>query len=348
MKDGNAMDIIRRFNQAVANLSPRISSLLLNMNDEQKRRVCEIRLRAGKPLVLTCVGGAFFVFENSRTSGIYKENAVNLSAFELSECFKRICAYSVHTHAESIKSGYVTLEGGHRAGICGTAVVADGKINGVRDVYAINLRIAGEYKGSADLLYSNLFSEGLCSILLAGPPSSGKTTMLRDLSRQLSGEEHGRFYRTVIVDERGEIASSFRGEVQNDVGINCDVLSAYPKGEGILTALRCFSPEIIICDEVGSEQEAEAIETGINSGVRFAISAHASNADELKNRPQLRRLILSQAFDYAVLLGGAMPCRIAQILCVEDLANEIYGGADYSNGGSLLGEICGFNSYAAG
>jgi len=313
-----------KFDRAAAFLTPRIAELLHALPEEEKCRVREIRLRAGRPVTLTGAAETLFLFQSGRLSGIYASSAVRATAAELQDSFSRLCAYSVHSHRESIRSGFITVEGGHRAGICGTAVCEGGKLSGLRDIASINLRIAGEYPGVADELYRRLYAEGLCSLLIAGPPGSGKTTLLRDLARQLSGAERGRFYRCAVVDERGEIASVYRYEPQNDVGLNCDVLNAYPKGEAILSALRSLSPEIIICDELGGLDEIKAMEEGLHTGVHFAVSAHAAAAEDFARRPQLCTLLAAQAFDYVALLeGAAAPCRIKRIYRREELEDAL-------------------------
>ncbi len=316
--------ITKRFDNAVANITPRIQKLLMDISSEDKENIWEIRMRNNAPVILFGSGGVFFLNRNSRISRLYSDSAVTMNLAEINDTFTRLCGYSVHTHSETIANGFVSVEGGHRAGICGTAVFSDNEISSVRDISSINLRIARENTQASKQLCELLFSDGLRSIIIAGPPTSGKTTMLRDLTRRLSSGFCGNYYKTVVIDERGEIAAVHRGNAGNDVGLNCDVLSAYPKGEGILTALRSLSPEIIICDEVGGMAEIEAIESGLNSGVKFAVSVHASSREELLSRPQIRRLLMTFAFDEIVLLkGGCSPCVISKIFRTGELLNEI-------------------------
>ena len=313
----------RCFLQATECLCAPLRDALRSLPPNQQSSITEIRLRNSMPVVLTCAEGALFVY-SSRLSPVYSQGAVKVSAEQLEETFKRICGYSVHSHRTSINSGYITVEGGHRAGVCGTAMREGESVCSVRDINCINIRIAKQIKGSANGVYSALFAHSLPGVIIAGAPSSGKTTLLRDLARQLSGEQRGKFIRTVICDERGEIAAVHNGVPANDVGINCDVLTSYPKGEGIMIALRSFSPQVIICDETGCEEEIKAIESGVNSGVSFIVSVHASSRKELCSKLQIRRLIETGAFSDVVLLNASD--RSEKYFKAKELYNEIRGG----------------------
>ncbi len=318
------MDNSKRFNQAVMCVSPKIRNILLSLPDEIKTDTQEIRLRGDRPIALIGKYGTKFLSSIGRDSLICSQSSLKVSPSELIDTFNRICGFSVHSNQESILNGYITIEGGHRAGICGTGVFENNKISAVKDIASINLRIAGEHLGAADEIMCRLFSNGLKSIIIAGAPSTGKTTILRDMARQLSGGSLDRYYKTVIIDERREIAAVKNGIPQNNVGVNCDVLDMYPKSQGILIALRSMSPDIIICDEVGAMSDANAIDEGVNSGVKFAVSVHASTIDEIKKRPQINRLIECGAFDNIVLLkSGSTPGTILKIYEVGELNNEV-------------------------
>lgn len=327
-----------RFMQATDCLCAPLRDALRSLPPNQQNGITEIRMRSGMPLVLTCREGAMFVY-GPRLSPVYSSGALKVSAEQLEETFKRICGYSVHSHRTSINSGYITVEGGHRAGVCGTAMREGECVCSVRDVNCINIRIAKQIKGSANGIYSALFANSLPGVIIAGAPSSGKTTLLRDLARQLSGEQRGRFIRTVICDERGEIAAVHNGVPVNDVGINCDVLTSYPKGEGIMIALRSFSPQVIICDETGSEEETQAIEAGLNSGVSFIVSVHASSRKELCSKIQVKRLIETGAFSDIVLLDASD--RSEKYFKAKELYDEIRSGGADGCGISYARQICG-------
>ncbi len=244
--------------------------------------IAEIRLRAGRPSVCVNILGDMRICSEP------------FSAAEIADCFAEICRYSVHSFQEEIAQGFVTLDGGHRVGICGTAVMSGGKIEMFKDISGLNIRIAHEVKGCADEVYSRFFSGGLRSVLIAGKPLCGKTTVLRDLARRL-GERH----RVTLIDSRNELSASFHGTPTLDIGLNTDVICGCPKSDGIMLALRTLSPEVIICDEIGNNESA--LEQALFCGVKLIASAHAASLDELHKRPQTRGI--APFFDCCVLIG---------------------------------------------
>lgn len=318
---------IARFDMAVGKLSDGILSVLSCLSDETKASVREVRLRSERPVTLVTEDGICFVGRGGRVSYLDPAFAYAPSAAELQKSFMGLCSNSVYAFQREINEGFLTCEGGHRVGICGKAVISDGKIVNVKDISSLSIRIAGEFKGCASSLVK-LMGEGTSSLLICGPPSSGKTTMLRDLARQLSSGAGGSFRKTVIVDEREEIAACVSGVIANDIGVNCDVLSGYPKAEGILTALRALSPELIICDEICTREQARAVAEGMNSGVSFILSAHASAKEDLIKRPVLRALSENGQFDTIVFLDKS-PGRISKIYKAEELYFEGCSGSNY-------------------
>ena len=298
------MNNVSRFEQAVNVLTPRISELLLKLTDEEKNSIREIRLRVNKPVAAITSEGICFLLESGRFTRIYSEIAVKTSEKDVEDSFNRICGYSVYSFKDAINKGYVTVSGGHRAGVAGTAVTENGKVCSVRNINCINLRIAREIKGSGEEIFCRCFKNGLKGLIVAGPPASGKTTVLRDLARLLSSDEKGLLAKVFVCDERGEIGAVHCSEPQNDIGINTDIITSYPKSEGILIGLRSFSPDIIICDEIATEEEAAAIESGLCGGVHFALSIHAENEKDLRSKPLFRRLVQTGCFENIVLLSG--------------------------------------------
>lgn len=245
--------------------------------------IAEIRLRAGRCAAAVTVEGKII-----RCSEPFSEK-------DIADCFAELCRYSVHSFSREIAEGFITLDGGHRVGICGTAVMSGGAVASVKDISSLNIRIAHEVKGCAEELYDRFFSGGLRSLLLAGKPMSGKTTVLRDLSRIIGNER-----RVALIDSRNELSATVRGLPTLDVGENTDVLCGYSKSEGIMTALRSLSPDVIICDEIGND--FEAVEQCLFCGVKIIAAAHAGSLDELSRRRGTDRLL--PLFDCAAVIGG--------------------------------------------
>ncbi len=243
--------------------------------------IAEIHIRSGRPAVCVCVSGEMFPCSEP------------FSAREIADVFSEICGYSVYSFENDIACGFVTINGGHRVGICGSCVYKNGKIETIRDISGLNIRIAHEVKGCAKGLFEMIFSDKPRSFLLGGKPMSGKTTVLRDLARELSKK-----YRVTVIDTRGEISATVKGTPSFDVGLNTDVLCGCEKTDGILMALRTLSPEIIICDEIGDDEKA--IEQCAYCGTKIIASAHAENFRELSERPSTRAVL--PYFDSAAIV----------------------------------------------
>jgi stage III sporulation protein AA len=330
-----------RFDSAAEGVCERIRKSLRGLPPDVKKQAQEIRLRVNRPVTVCCPQSVYFLKESGGLGCIVGPGCVRADKNDLEESFRTLCGNSVYSHETEIKNGYVTLRGGHRAGICGTAVYQNGTVSGMRDISSINIRVAREIPGSADLLLNRLKDTLSGGLLLAGPPSSGKTTILRDIARQLASGVRGNIRKVAVVDERGEIAGSYQGIPQNDVGICCDVLDGYPKAEGILLAVRSLSPQYIVCDELGSEEETRAVEQSLNAGVSVIASIHAGNAEELLRRRQAAALLETGAFASAALLdGSAKPGKIVGIYRAGDLLAENRGSASAHRRGLSRG-ICG-------
>ncbi|MBQ5906343.1 MAG: Flp pilus assembly complex ATPase component TadA [Clostridia bacterium] len=310
------------FDSAIRSVEPQLKRILKSIDENQKKSIFEIRLRSEKPVVIITAEGTRFVTPDGALIKTVSEDCVYTSVEAVKDTFNRFCCYSVHSHISGIVRGYITMEGGHRAGITGTAVCdIKGNITSLRDVSGINIRVAREIYGTADRIVSELYKNELQSVIIAGPPASGKTTVLRDAVRQLSSAD--RFYKISLIDERQELASVNSGIAQKDVGINVDILDCYPKTEAMMIALKTLSPEIIALDEVGDEKEIDAIRLAVNTGVKFILTMHASDYNELLHRPQIQRLIETYSFNKLVMLKKEPIGEIAAVYDTKELYDEI-------------------------
>ncbi len=316
----------KRFDSAVSIIGGELKKMLTDLPAYIKTQTYEIRLRSGRPVILNGKYGSYYLLSSGCT-GVSIDSTFISTPEILNDTFNRLCCYSVHSHLGSIVNGYITIQGGHRAGIVGTAVTnSAGEVTSIREISGINIRVCREVKGCSDEIIDNLFSNEAVSCIIAGPPSSGKTTVLRDLVRRLSSDVYGKSYKLCVIDERQEIACMNGAIAQNDIGINSDVLNCYPKGQAIMTAIKTMSPDIIAVDEVGENKEIEAIKLGVNSGVKFIVTIHACDYNELIYRPQVEQLVNTYSFDKVILLDcGENIGKVKAVYDIKELRDEIIG-----------------------
>lgn len=289
----------KRFDEASQALSDRLYKTVYKFPKELKSSIQEIRIRAEKPLTLSTGNNILFVDKDSNLSESM-ENTVTATLEDVVTTFQNVCGYSVYSHQNEIKSGFVTMGSGHRVGLCGTAITSHGEITSIRDISSLNIRIAREIpNASAELIQKVGKIDG--GMLIAGVPCSGKTTILRDLARRISLGIDCHIMRTSVVDERSELSGTYAGIARNDLGLS-DILNGYSKHDGIMQALRALSPEVIICDEIGTTSDMKAIEQSINAGVSIIATIHAGSYHELLTRNQGKALISSGAFRTVVVL----------------------------------------------
>lgn len=267
---------------------------------ESLREVQEIRLRTGAFAILRLEGGIYRKLE--------KSGRILLS--DIRETISALSAYSLYAFEEELRQGYLTVEGGHRVGFCGKTVMEQGEIRTLKQISSLNIRIARERKGWGDSILADLVDKGrLCHTLIVSPPGCGKTTLLRDLIRCLSE----RLQNVAVVDERGEIAPLRDGLPQMDVGPCTDVLEGCPKAKGMLLLLRNMGPDVIAVDELGGQEDADAVREVLRCGVSMIATAHGYDLEEIRARPQLDTLLQEQVFERYIFLScrrgtGTLEC----------------------------------------
>ncbi|GGL55401.1 stage III sporulation protein AA [Sporolactobacillus putidus] len=295
--------------QVLSFLPESFQKVILEMPEEEKKNLEEIRCRTGRPLELI-VSGAIRTAPDGEMPVFQPEQA--------REMLQKIGKYSLYALEEELRRGFITVQGGHRIGLAGHVITENGHVLRLRDVTFFNIRLAKQKIGAALPLVPYLYWSGHWkSSLIVGAPQTGKTTLLRDLARMISegiSERYIAAQKTGIVDERSEIAGCVAGIPQNRLGDRTDVLDACPKAEGMMMMIRSMSPDVLIVDEIGRKNDTEALFEAMNAGVTVMATAHGSTLEQLSGRPSLRPLIDSKLFERYIILSrlkrtGKSGCR---------------------------------------
>ncbi len=267
----------------------------------------EIRLRVNAPLLVIYDNNEFFITSESELSK-GEADAYIITKNEIRETMEYISNYSLYAFEEELKQGFITITGGHRVGIIGKAVLEENKLKSMKHISFINIRLSHQVKGCADKVIPYITGDkgdDCYHTLIISPPRCGKTTLLRDVIRQLSDGDEKRPGITVgVVDERSEIGACYMGIPQNELGIRTDVLDCCPKAKGMLMLIRSMSPRVIAVDEVGSVEDINAIEYVMNCGCKLIATVHGNSIEDIKNKPILGKLVEERLFERYVLLNN--------------------------------------------
>lgn len=277
-------------------------------------RLQEIRMRIGSPVLLIYDNAEYFLGAGSGLTQ-EREDALIAGRRELRETMEYISNYSMYAFEEELRQGYITIPGGHRIGVAGKIIAEKQGIKNMKHISFLNIRLAHEAVGCADAVLPYIVHDGrICHTLIISPPRCGKTTLLRDMIRQLSEGTDMRQGMTVgVVDERSELGSCYLGIPQNDLGCRTDILDGCPKVQGMMMLVRSMAPEVIAVDEVGSRADVEAMEYVMNCGIHLLATVHGNSVDDIKNKPVLGRMVREKAFERYILLEQGKIGRIGAV-----------------------------------
>lgn len=254
-------------------------------------KIREIRLRNGmKIMVITDECERTLDFSaNSKLINLILENATG---------------HSLYAYEDALKNGYITIEGGHRIGVTGQAVLCDKSIKTIKNISSLNIRFSRQVFGCADEIVNKIVSKNtIKNVLVISPPGYGKTTILRELVRKFSGLEINNHKINIsVVDERGELAAMHKGYPYNDLGSHTDILEGCSKCQGMMMLIRTMTPDIVCIDEIGLEEDVEALRYVVNCGCNIFASIHGSSMDEVKKRPVIAKIFDEKIFDIYVFL----------------------------------------------
>lgn len=278
-------------------LSENIKKQILKYLEENENNIEEIRIRNEKPLAI-------------KTSKKNISLKYVVSVQDTLQTFQKICENSIYSYKKQICDGYITIKNGHRIGITGNCVIENGQVININYISSLNIRVAREKKGCSDEILKYIIdieNKKIYNTLIVSKPGCGKTTILRDLIRNISNgiskyNIDGK--NCSVIDERGEISAMNKGVCQNDVGILTDVIENVPKSKGMNMAVRSMAPDVLACDEIGSIDDIKAINYAVCSGVKGIFTAHGENIEELLINYQLTELLQKFIIEKIIFLDS--------------------------------------------
>ena len=307
-----------------------INSLSINLREKLRKvlenniNIEEIRIRANKPLILNANNKDYFYNLKLNRLDSKLDNPYIVSKEDVEQTFQIICKYSIHSFLDDIKKGFITLKGGHRVGLVGKVIIEDGQVKNIKHISSLNIRISKEVLGCSDKVMHHIINgrNGVNNTLIISPPQCGKTTLLRDIIRNLSnGNKLFNFdgLKVALIDERNEISGSYLGIPQMDIGIRTDIIETCPKDIGIMMLLRSMSPNLIVTDEIGNINEIKALYTALNGGVSLITTVHGDSIEDIRNRKELSSLLDKELFKKIIILSAKNgPGTIEKIYDLEE------------------------------
>ena len=302
------MNSLQSFEQAARLLPLNLREQVLAIHHAKKIIAEEIRLRVGYPISITLPDGELFLPE-----------CQIITPKDMNTVLEIATKSSVHTALDHMRHGFITVQGGHRLGLCGSAVRKDGNIHIMRYISSLNIRIAKQIIGIGDKLLQEIRIQGrVPSVLVLAPPGAGKTTLLRELIRGLSHGIGGSSLRVGVVDERSELSSMWDGVPQFDLGPHTDILDGCGKAEGLIILLRGMNPQVLAVDEITAPEDIDALLLAAGCGVSLLATAHGSSMDDLRTRPLYEALFRHKIFRRIIiirLIDGVREYQMEEIKC---------------------------------
>jgi len=287
-------------------LSPNLRELTICSVGPMLQELEEIRLRIGRPIIFRIGLQEFTADQEGRSSASLEKGCI-VTRQDLERTLQVLSQSSLYAWEDDLRHGFITIPGGHRVGITGRGVLDKGRIRTLKDISGLNYRIGREILGCSEKILPYLISEGrVMHGLIISAPQCGKTTLLRDLVRQISNGNSSYSLAGVnvgLVDERSEIAGMYLGEPQYDLGLRTDILDACPKAEGMMMLIRSMSPQVIATDEIGRQEDMEAINHALQAGVTVITTVHGASFEEIQRRPVLGELLQGKFFDRLIFLS---------------------------------------------
>ena len=259
----------------------------------------EIRLRIGQPVTV------LYQNEELILPTMYSEKK-RLGKQEMKETIEHISNYSLYAYEHKLKQGFITIEGGHRVGMAGQVIMEGGKIKNMKYISSINIRVSHEVLDCANKIFPYItYNKQMYHTLIISPPRCGKTTLLRDVIRQISdGNRWIKGCTVGVVDERSELGGCYLGVIQNNLGMRTDILDRCPKADGMIMLIRSMAPQVVAVDEIGAKEDVHAIEYAMHCGCKMLATAHGDSMEEICKKPIFEKLIREKRFERYVILSN--------------------------------------------